>query len=69
MLIVGHVVGPLMLLSYQLFDLSMWTHVVIWPLVAMTGVVVLLPRVKGGIVAFQWAYRMHGFDGAGAPAR
>ena len=64
MIIVGHLVGPMMLTAYQLFDLPMWAHAVIWPILALTGVVILLPRVKGGIVAFQWAHRMHGFESA-----
>ncbi|MGB1211746.1 MAG: DUF983 domain-containing protein [Pikeienuella sp.] len=62
MLIVGHIVGPLMLAVYQGFALPFWVHAVIWPLLAMTGVLILLPRTKGAIVAFQWAHRMHGFD-------
>lgn len=61
-LIVGHIVAPLMILAYQLFTLPTWAHAVVWPVVAMTAVIVLLPRIKGGIVAFQWAHRMHGFD-------
>lgn len=62
MIIIGHLIAPLMIASYQMFDLPTWSHAVIWPVLAMTGVIVLLPRVKGGIVAFQWAHRMHGFD-------
>lgn len=62
MIIIGHLIAPLMIASYQVFDLPTWSHAVIWPVLAMTGVIVLLPRVKGGIVAFQWAHRMHGFD-------
>ncbi|MEX2521042.1 MAG: DUF983 domain-containing protein [Paracoccaceae bacterium] len=65
--IVGHIIAPLMVLAYELLILPTWAHAVVWPVIAMTGVVVLLPRVKGGIVAFQWAHRMHGFD-QGAPA-
>lgn len=64
MIIVGHLIAPLMLLSFELFTLPDWSHAVIWPVVAMTGVIVLLPRVKGAIIAFQWAQRMHGFDEA-----
>lgn len=62
-MIVGHLIAPLMISAYQLFDLPMWAHAAIWPVLALTGVVILLPRVKGGVVAFQWAHRMHGFEG------
>lgn len=62
MLVVGHLIAPVMLMVYQTYDLPIWVHAVIWPLLAIAGVLILLPRIKGGIVAFQWAYRMHGFD-------
>lgn len=62
MIVVGHLIAPLMLSVYQITDLPAWAHAVFWPLVALAGVLVLLPRIKGGIVAFQWAHRMHGFD-------
>lgn len=61
-IVIGHLIAPLMLLSFELFTLPSWAHAMIWPAVALTGAVVLLPRVKGGIIAFQWAHRMHGFD-------
>ena len=62
MLIVGHIVGPLLLLTHQVVDLPSWVHAVIWPSMAMVLIILLLPRVKGGIIAFQWVKRMHGFD-------
>lgn len=61
-IVTGHILGPLMLLAYEFLALPIWASVVIWPIIAMTMVIILLPRVKGGIVAYQWAYRMHGFD-------
>lgn len=64
-IITGHILGPLMLLVYELADLPLWVHLVAWPTIGMVLVVALLPRVKGAIVAFQWANRMHGFEGAG----
>ncbi|MFV0474904.1 MAG: DUF983 domain-containing protein [Pikeienuella sp.] len=67
-MITGHLIAPFMILAYEFFDLPTWAHVVAWPVIAMTMVVILLPRVKGGVVAFQWANRMHGFDKARAPA-
>lgn len=61
-LVVGHVVALPMLAAMSLFDLPMWVHALIWPALALTGIIVFLPRAKGLIVAFQWAQRMHGFD-------
>lgn len=64
MMITGHLLAPLLLLSFELFALPTWAHAVIWPTIAMTLIILLLPRVKGAVVAFQWAHRMHGFDQA-----
>lgn len=63
-LIVGHVMAPLMLSVYTAFEPE--------PLVMATGFSVgcvalslyLLPRLKGLIVAIQWAKRLHGFGRA-----
>jgi uncharacterized protein (DUF983 family) len=37
-------------------------HWAIWPALTLGLTLWLLPRVKGMVVAFQWAKRMHGFD-------
>lgn len=63
-LIVGHIMAPMMLWVYATFRPE--------PMVLATGFTLgtvglslfLLPRLKGMMVAFQWAKRMHGF---GAP--
>jgi uncharacterized protein (DUF983 family) len=34
----------------------------VWPLTALGLCLLLLPRIKGAIVGWQWACRMHGFD-------
>ncbi|MEM8755256.1 MAG: DUF983 domain-containing protein [Pseudomonadota bacterium] len=62
MIVVGHLLAPVLLLANEAADLPLWAHLVLWPTLAMTAVIVLLPRIKGLVVAFQWANRMHGFD-------
>jgi len=60
-LIVGHIMAPMIIWVYSTFRPE--------PLVLATGFTIgtvalslfLLPRLKGGIVAFQWAKRMGGF--------
>lgn len=60
-LIVGHLLAPTFLIVYSAFRPE--------PLVMATGFSIgcvalslyLLPRLKGLMVAFQWAKRMHGF--------
>jgi uncharacterized protein (DUF983 family) len=66
-LIVGHVMAPLFLWSYFQWEPSP----AVMSAVFCTGTVALslylLPRLKGAMVALQWAKRMHGF-GQGDPA-
>lgn len=62
MIVVGHLLAPLMLLANEVLTIPPWAHAVAWPLIAMTLVIILLPRLKGVVIAFQWAHRMHGFD-------
>lgn len=64
----GHILAPLMLMVYETVRPE--------PLVMSVGFGVgfvalalyLLPRLKGAIVAYQWANRMHGFGEADAAA-
>jgi uncharacterized protein (DUF983 family) len=63
-LIVGHLVLPTMLIALQLAPDPAWVHFVVWPLLAIGLTFTLLPRVKGALVALQWALRMHGFGDA-----
>jgi uncharacterized protein (DUF983 family) len=61
-LIVGHIVLPLMLVSLEIAPNPQWVHYVIWPLAAIGLTLTLLPRIKGALVSLQWALRMHGFE-------
>jgi uncharacterized protein (DUF983 family) len=62
MLIVGHVVVPLALVTEIAFSPSYWVHAAIFlPLTAGLALGLLQP-VKGAIVGWQWAHYMHGFD-------
>ena len=60
--IVGHLIVPLLLLVEQSLRPPMWLHWSVWPVLTLGLTMWLLPRVKGAIVAMQWAWRMHGFD-------
>src|SRR5215831_10270843 len=63
-LIVGHfVVGGVLTLERGLSP-PIWVHLVIWLPLTLIGSLFLLPRVKGALVALQWALYMHGFDPA-----
>ena len=65
-LVVGHLVGFLMLSVETWNDtLPIWLHAVVWPTLALVLCLALLPVFKGGLIAYQWALRMHGFGNPG----
>ena len=62
-LIVAHIVGFLMVGVLGTWDdLPMWINVTLWPALVVGLSLALLPRIKGALVALQWALRMHGFS-------
>jgi uncharacterized protein (DUF983 family) len=62
MLVVGHLMVPAILAARTMADVPVWVHSLFWPLVALGLCLALLPRVKGAVIGWQWACRMHGFD-------
>jgi uncharacterized protein (DUF983 family) len=42
--------------------LPIWLHAVVWPPLTLALSLLLLPRFKGALIAYQWALRMHGFE-------
>lgn len=61
-LVVGHLMAPLM--HYMAFEMrpSPWTMAIVFSVGCIAASLLLLPRLKGVVVAYQWARRMHGFD-------
>ena len=60
--IVGHIVVPVVLwieTNYSPADLAATGDL---PAVHVHRIAALLQPVKGAVVGFQWALRMHGFD-------
>jgi uncharacterized protein (DUF983 family) len=67
MLITGHIVVALLMAAQEFWpSFPDWGHMIVWPCVAALLCLWLLPIVKGALIAYQWALRMHGFD-ANAP--
>ena len=60
-LIVGHVMVPLVLMLELWASPPLWVHAVLWIPLTTALALLILPRVKGALVALQWALRMHGF--------
>lgn len=53
--IVGHVILPLAVLSYEAWLPFMWLNLGIWIFLAVLMTLAMLPFVKGAVVGFAWA--------------
>jgi uncharacterized protein (DUF983 family) len=65
MSIVAHIVVFGILYLEQNYTLDLWLQLAIWLPTTVLLSLWLLPRVKGALIGYQWANRMHGF-GSGA---
>ena len=59
--VVGHIVVGAMTMAATEADWPDWVHLAIWPALTLILSLLLIQPIKGGVVAFQWAHRMHGF--------
>ncbi|MEP2715782.1 DUF983 domain-containing protein [Pseudophaeobacter sp.] len=60
-LIVGHLLGFVLHIAYVSYRPDPLTLALIMSAVTISASLALLPRMKGLVVAYQWAKRMHGF--------
>lgn len=60
-LIVGHLMAPLIIAFYTAFRPDPLVMASIFTAGTVALSLYLLPRLKGMVIAFQWAKRMHGF--------
>ncbi|MGE3244731.1 MAG: DUF983 domain-containing protein [Beijerinckiaceae bacterium] len=66
--VVGHIIGAIMLAGHEYnFNLGVWTEAILYPLVGFACALWFLPRIKGALIAYQWALHMHGFALAKRP--
>lgn len=64
-LVVGHVMAPLILWAFVKFRPDPMTLAAVFTVGTVALSLYLLPRLKGVVVAVQWAKRMHGFGRGG----
>ncbi|WP_298430638.1 DUF983 domain-containing protein [uncultured Jannaschia sp.] len=64
LLIVGHIVGPAMLWGYIAYEPTPLVFIAVFGLASILMSLWFLPRLKGFLVAMQWATRMGGFGRA-----
>ncbi len=64
MLVVGHFIVAGILAADEIWpDAPMLLSGLFWAALTIVASLLLLPRVKGALVGYQWALRMHGFGG------
>ena len=61
-LIVGHLMAPTLLIAFKVFRPEPLVLFSVFAVGCTSLSLYLLPRLKGAIVAFQWARQMHGFE-------
>ena len=61
-LVVGHIVVPLLLLSEQTAAPPMWLQLTVWPGLALLLTLWFLPRVKGCIMGLMWVLGLRGHE-------
>jgi uncharacterized protein (DUF983 family) len=61
-IIVGHIVVPVVLWIETNYSPAIWLQMSIYLPFTFLSSLLLLQPVKGAVVGFQWAMRMHGFD-------
>lgn len=61
-LIVGHIMAPVFLFAFTRWRPDPLVLATVFSVGTVALSLYLLPRLKGALVALQWAKRMHGFD-------
>jgi uncharacterized protein (DUF983 family) len=57
-LLVGHIVVGLLLVTEEIWHPALWIHLAIWPALTLGLTLALLPRLKGAILAIQWSFQV-----------
>jgi uncharacterized protein (DUF983 family) len=61
--VVGHIVAGVMLTTEPYLDhVPLWAHSILWSSIVLILCLWMLPLIKGALIAWQWALKMHGFE-------
>lgn len=59
--LVGHILVPMVISANMRFDLPLLAQMLAWPTLTAILSLLMIQPVKGAVIAWQWAHRMHGF--------
>lgn len=60
-ILLGHIMVPTMIEVNSALAIPLGWQVAIWPTLALILAIGMIQPVKGAVIAYQWARRMHGF--------
>ncbi|MBB6124500.1 DUF983 domain-containing protein [Sphingobium subterraneum] len=60
-IVLGHIMVPTMIEVNSALAIPFAWQAGLWPTLAFVLAAAMIQPVKGGVIAFQWARRMHGF--------
>jgi uncharacterized protein (DUF983 family) len=60
--VVGHIAVGGFMLTDQSVSWSSWVHLAIWAPLTLILALVSIQPIKGAVIGWQWAARMHGFN-------
>ncbi len=60
-LLLGHVLVPTVITINLALSLPLIGQMILWPALTAVLALLLIQPVKGAVIAWQWAQRMHGF--------
>jgi uncharacterized protein (DUF983 family) len=61
-LLLGHILAPIAVFVELTWRPPVWTYMTFGSALIVVLALLLLQPVKGGVIAHQWALRMHGFE-------
>ena len=61
--LVGHIAVGGFMMTDQSVSWSSWVHLAIWTPLTLILALVSIQPIKGAVIGWQWAARMHGFGG------
>lgn len=59
-LILGHVLVPIVVSVNRTIDVPMGVQAIGWPLLTLILALLMIQPMKGAVIGWQWARRMHG---------
>ncbi|KQV31765.1 hypothetical protein ASC97_18960 [Rhizobium sp. Root1203] len=61
--VIGHVIIAGYMMTDMVWPMPLWLTFTIWTPITLLATLMVIQPIKGGVIALQWAMKMHGFGG------